>query len=113
MSLADRIKARTSAKFHIDVPEWGDEGKPERVYYGPLLAGEISRLQRKHPAFLTNMDMAGAVELIVMKAENGQGEKLFTLEDKPTLMREEVAVISRVAAAMFSGSASIEELEKN
>lgn len=113
MSIADRIKARTAAKFHIDVPEWGEDGQPQRVFYGPMLAGEVNKLQRKHPNFLTNMEMAGAVELVIMKAEDGQGEKLFTLEDKPTLMREEVQVISRVAAAFFSGTTSLEELEKN
>jgi hypothetical protein len=52
------------------------------------------------------------VDLIVLKAENGQGEKLFTLEDKAVLMREEVAVISTVAAALMSGT-SAEEAEKN
>lgn len=113
MSIAERIKARTSAKFHIDVPEWGEDGEPLRVFYGPMLAGEVNKLQRKHPNFLTSMEMAGAVELVIMKAEDGQGEKVFTLEDKPTLMREEVQVISRVAAAFFSGTAGIEELEKN
>jgi len=113
MSIADRIRERTSAKHHIDVAEWGEDGAPQRVFYGPLLTGEISKLQRKHPQFLTNMDMAGAVELIVMKAENGEGEKLFTLEDKPLLMREEVHVITRVAAAFMSGVQGVEELEKN
>ena len=39
MSIAKRIAERTSNKRHIDVPELGDEGKPEKVYYGPLLAG--------------------------------------------------------------------------
>lgn len=113
MSIAERIKARTSVKHHLDVPEWGEDGAPLRVFYGPMLAGEISKLQRKHPNFLTNMEMTGAVELIVMKAEDGQGEKLFTLEDKPVLMREEVHIVSRVAAAFFSGTASLEDLEKN
>ena len=40
MSIAKRIAERTSSKRHIDVAEWGEEGKPEKVYYGPLLAGE-------------------------------------------------------------------------
>ena len=52
------------------------------------------------------------VDLIILKAETGQGEKLFTLEDKAILMREEVGVISTVAAAFMSGT-SVEEHEKN
>jgi hypothetical protein len=112
MSIAKRIAERTSNKRHIDVAEWGDEGKPEKVYYGPLLAGELNRIQRKHPNFLNSTSFDAMVDLIILKAENGQGEKLFTLEDKAVLMREEVSVISNVAAAFMSGD-SVEDQEKN
>ena len=112
MSIAKRIAERTSNKRHIDVAEWGDEGKPEKVYYGPLLAGELNRIQRKHPKFLTDTSFDAMVDLIILKAETGQGEKLFTLEDKAILMREEVSVISTVAAAFMSGD-SAEDQEKN
>jgi hypothetical protein len=113
MSIAERIKARTSQKRHLDVPEWGEDGKPERVYYGPLLAGELNRIQRKHPNFLQSASFEAMVDLIVLKAEDGQGGKMFTLEDKPILMREEVSVISTVAASMMGGSESVEDHEKN
>jgi hypothetical protein len=52
------------------------------------------------------------VEIIVMKAEDKDGNKLFTLEDKPTLMREPMSLITRVAAAMMA-TESVEEQEKN
>lgn len=112
MSIAERIKARTSQKRHIEVAEWGEPDSPEKVYFGPLLAGELNRIQRKHPSFLQSASFEAMVELIILKAENGQGEKMFTLEDKPILMREEVEIISRVAAEMMSGT-SAEQAEKN
>lgn len=112
MSIAQRIAARTSQKRHIEVPQWGEPGTPEKVYFGPLLAGELNRIQRKHPNFLQSASFEAMVDLIILKAENGQGEKLFTLEDKPVLMREEVAVISTVAAELMAGT-SVEDAEKN
>jgi hypothetical protein len=112
MSILKRIAERTSTKRHIDVPEWGDEGKPVKVYYGPLLAGELNRIQRKHPNFLIDARFEAQVDMIILKAETGQGDKLFTLEDKVGLMREEVGVIATVAAALMSGS-SVEDAEKN
>lgn len=112
MSIAQRIAARTSQKRHIEVPQWGEPGSPEKVYFGPLLAGELNRIQRKHPNFLQSASFEAMVDLIILKAENGQGEKLFTLEDKPVLMREEVAVISTVAAELMAGT-SVEDAEKN
>jgi len=112
MSISKRIAERTSSKMHIEVAEWGEKGTPEKVYYGPLLAGELNRIQRKHPQFLNSASFEAMVDLIILKAETGQGDKLFTLEDKAILMREEVAVISTVAAAFMSGS-SVEDAEKN
>lgn len=112
MSIAKRISDRTATKKHVDVKEWGEDGKPERVFFGPLLAGEMDKIQRKHPGFLQSASFAGMVDLIILKAETGDGEKLFTLEDKPILMREELNIIARVAADMM-GADSVEDQEKN
>lgn len=114
MSLAKRLAARQDAdRRSIEVPEWGeDESSPQIVYYGPFLAIEMDKVQRKHPNFLQSMTMAGMVEIIVMKAQDKDGNSLFTIEDKPTLMREPLTLITRVAGALMS-SESVEEQEKN
>lgn len=104
MSIAERIKERVQRRKSIMVDEWGAEGQPLAVYYGPLVARELNQIQRKHPGFLSNAGLEGMVDLIIMKAEDGEGKKYFTLEDKPVLMREEVHVISRVAGEMLSSS---------
>jgi hypothetical protein len=114
MSLAKRLAARQDLdRRSIEVPEWGeDEASPQVVYYGPFLAIEMDKVQRKHPNFLQSMTMAGMVEIIVMKAEDKDGNKLFGLDDKPTLMREPLTLITRIAGA-FMSSGSVEEQEKN
>ena len=54
------------------------------------------------------------VDLIVMKAEDEGGSKLFTsAEDKIDLMGEETTVISEIANQMFSEIESVEAAEKN
>jgi len=114
MSIAERIKERSQRRKSILVAEWGeDEDTPLPVYFGPLVARELNQIQRKHPNFLSNAGLEGMVDLIVMKAEDDDGKKHFTLEDKPILMREEVHVISRVAGEMLSGADSVEDHEKN
>jgi len=80
MSIAKRIAERTSSKRHIDVAEWGDEGKPEKVYYGPLLAGELNRIQRKHPKFLSDTSFDAMIDLIILKLRMVRAKSLFTLE---------------------------------
>lgn len=114
MSLAKRIAERQNASRRvIEVAEWGeDEGSPLAIHCTPLLALEIEKLQRKHPNFFQQMSIQGMVDLIIMKAEDKDGEKLFTLEDKPILMREQFTVIARVSGEMVS-STTVEEHEKN
>lgn len=112
MDILKRIAERTSTRKHIEVPGWGEKDSPVKVYYGPLLAGELNRIQRKHPQFLNNASFEAQIDLIILKAETGQGDKLFTLEHKAGLMREEVSIISTVAAALMSGD-TVEDAEKN
>jgi hypothetical protein len=114
MSLAKRIAERQQrARKSVEVAEWGDDAdSPMVVYFGPMLALEMDKIQRKHPNFFQSATIAGMVDLIILKAEDKNGEKLFTLEDKSTLMREEFGVIARVAGEMIS-STSQEEIEKN
>ena len=114
MSLAQAIADNKKANRRIiEVNEWLVDGEPVILYCGSITAGDIDKLQRKHKDFLNNMTMAGMVDLIILKAETKDGEKAFTLEDKPILMREAVNVIAGVAGQMFSDVDSIEEHEKN
>ena len=114
MSLAKRISARQqAARKVIEVQEWGeDDSSPLIIHAGPLLAIEMEKIQRKHPNFFQAATIAGMVDLIIMKAEDKDGEKLFTLEDKPVLMREEFGIVARVAGELIS-TTSVEEHEKN
>ena len=109
MSLGKRFAAkRKSNRKCFEVDEWGEDDAPLIVYSGILTCGDVDKLQRKHPGFMSNPTIAAMVDLIIMKAEDKDGEKLFTLEDKPFLMRESVNVISSVAGQMFSSVESSE-----
>lgn len=96
----------------IEVPEWGDDA-PLILYVGPITAGDMEKLQRKHKRFLDEMTIAGMVDLIIMKAETKDGERAFTLEDKPILMREKMSTISDIVGKMFGDVESLEAAEKN
>lgn len=114
MSLAKRIADRQrAARKIIEVAEWGeDDTSPLIIHCGPMLAMEMEKIQRKHPNFFQSATIAGMVDLIILKAEDKDGEKVFSLEDKPVLMREEFGVIARIAGEMISAT-SVEDHEKN
>lgn len=115
MGLAKELRNRREVKRRaIYVPQWADsDGQPFTMYCRPITCYDLNELQRKHPKFLENTTIGAMVDLIVMKAEGEDGQKLFNAEDKLDLMGEETSVISNIAEQMFSEVTSTEEAEKN
>ena len=63
---------------------------------------------------MQNPSIAAMVDLIVMKAESKDGEKLFSsAEDKIDLMGEETTIVSGIANEMFGTIDAFEDVEKN
>lgn len=114
MSIAKRIAEKQQRQRRtIDVPEWGEGDVPLLIYSSDITAGDIDKLQRKHKDFLNNMTIAGMVDLIIIKAEDADGNRMFSLEDKFTLMAEPVNLIADIAGKLFGDTQSIEDQEKN
>jgi len=114
MGLADNIRANLSkSRTKIIVEAWGDDDGPAVIFVSPLTAGDISRIQRKHKDFLNTMSVEAMIDLIILKAESEDGEKIFSIEERPLLMRSSLNIISDVAGQMFGDVEGIEELEKN
>ena len=115
MTLGKRISERQSRRERqsMQVPEWGENGVAEVIYFGEITVQDLNKIQRKHKDFINSMQIEGMVDLIIAKAENVDGERLFTLEDKSTLMKESVGVIGAVAGRIMGNSESFEDQEKN
>lgn len=114
MSIIDIIRQRQHATRRlIEVPEWaGESEQPMIVYATKLQAMDVDKIQRKYPNFSSNPTMGSMVDVIIMKAEDKDGNKMFTLENKPDLMREDWDVIARISGEIVSAT-SPEEHEKN
>ena len=115
MGLAKELRnRRKQARRKIEVAEWGDDDGAFTLYCRPITCYDLNELQRKHPTVLQNPSIASMVDLIVMKAEGQDGEKLFTsAEDKIDLMGEETMIVSEIANQMFGTIESVEDLAKN
>ena len=107
-------KQREVKRRAISVPLRADsDGQPFTMYYRQITCYDLNELRRKHPKFLENTTVGAMVDLIVMKAEGEDGQKLFNAEDKLDLMGEETSVVSNIAEQMFAEVTSTEEAEKN
>lgn len=114
MGLGEKIAARRQKNRRlISVAEWGDD-QPLQIYASTLTCHDVDRIQKKHKDFLNgNMSIEAMVDLIILKSETADGEKMFTLEDKPHLMREPVLLVTRVAGEVFGSVLSVEDAQKN
>ena len=109
-TVIDRAKAHFESLGikKIEVAEWGEEGKPLTIYCSPFTLGEKRNLFKG----AKNDDLSVLVDAIVLKAKDGEGNKIFKLDDKLTLLNNADAnVIARVATEMLN-SASYEDTEK-
>jgi hypothetical protein len=88
----------------IEVPEW-----KLTIYATPVTLSEKNRLYRKSK----ENDMELLADVIVMKAQNEKGEKLFTIEHKPTLLNKaDSNIVARVANAILAAdSPDVAELK--
>ncbi len=115
MGLAKELRSRRKVDAReVEVPAWGDDSGAFKLYCRPITCNDLNRLQKKHPNFLNNTTIAAMVDLIIMKAEDQSGERLFTAaDDRIELMGEQTDVISEIASQMFADIESEEDLVKN
>lgn len=115
MGLAKELRSRRVIETKmVEVDAWGDENGAFCLYCRPLTCYDISVLQKKHKDFMTNTTITAMVDLIVMKALDEDGNKLFTsAEDRADLMGEQTDVIADIANEMFNDIESEEKALKN
>lgn len=111
MSILERAKAHFDSQEikRIEVPEWGENGQPAVIMAEPFTLADRKTLAK----FAKDDDMEFLVRLVIMKALDEDGNKLFDLSDKPVLMNKvDPAVLLRVAN-QISAASSVEDMSGN
>ena len=88
----------------IEVPEW-----KLTIYSTPVTLSEKNKLYRKS----RDNDMELLVDVLILKATDAEGKKLFDIDHKPTLLNKaDSNVIARIANSIISTEApTVEELK--
>ena len=106
----ERIGAAFERRTRVEVPEWPDEdGEPTVIYAQPFTIHDDRALHR----FVKDDDPAGFVDVIIHKAENSAGDKLFDKGDKPKILRRAKAHVIKRVALQIMASESLEDAEGN
>ena len=113
MKVIDRAKSHFESLGvqNISVPEWKDEdGNATVVYWNPITLSEKNKLFKKSDNL---NDVSILADIVVMKAIDKDGNKLFTLEDKLALMHKvDSDVLSKIATAMVQ-AINPDQVKKN
>jgi len=110
MSVIDRVKDHFESQGvkTINVAEWGEEGQPLVIYSKPFTMAEKRNLFKG----TKNDDIGVLVDVIVLKARDKDGNKIFKLDDKQVLLNSaDPEVIAKVSTEMLN-TVSYEEAEK-
>src|SRR5690606_17369688 len=80
----------------ISVPEWGDESGPLMVHVFPMTMAEVNLMQKIASKKASNIEQAA--NIIVVKAKDESGKRIFSINDRDKLMQEaDYRVVSRIA----------------
>lgn len=102
------FKPMRSAPKKIHVPEWGDG--EEGVFY----ATAMNLKEREICDKMGKTEIDVALEVIIRKLEDQDGEKVFNRGDKQDLMTKvDPRVLERVAKEILGENLDIEDAEKN
>jgi hypothetical protein len=88
----------------IEVPEW-----KLTIHATPVTLSEKNKLYRKS----RENDMELLVDILILKATDSDGKKLFEVDHKPTLLNKaDSNIVARIANAIISTEApTVEELK--
>lgn len=80
----------------LHVPEWG-----MTIYWTPVTVAERTRI---YSGTKGDNDYETVVKILLDKARDADGKKIFTIDDRPALLqRADSSVVIRVAADIMSG----------
>lgn len=112
MSVIDQAKAHYAGlgSFRAEIPEWGEDGNPVIVTWSPLTLAEKRKAMNGAKSLFDQIVM---VRIVIAKACDEDGNKLFTPGDEQTLMTNVAASIVERLALDIVTVPSAEEQEKN
>lgn len=99
MSLIDRVKEHHNAQINscIEVPEWGDEDQPLKIFYDPPTLKETFAFNSK----ADNNYQLMLCHMIVRKARDEDGNSLFKESDAQALYTNaDERVVARIGLQM-------------
>lgn len=113
VSVLSRAKAHFGTRRSLTIPEWKDEdGNPTVLYWKPFTVDEQAKLKAARDAAEDDATDA-MLRVIIAKAQDAEGKKVFDIGDRPELrVAVDALILDRIMDAMMS-TVSLGDAEKN
>lgn len=98
MRVIDRATAHYASqeRLIIAVPEWGEGDVPLEIHVFPMTMAEVNMMQKIASKKASNIEQAA--NIIVVKAKDIDGNRLFKVTERDKLMQEsDYRIVSRIA----------------
>ena len=101
----EHFRERQEERFEAVVPEWGDGDEPLVLYATPMTMAERRKIQNINRTASGRIDTFGVTcDIVITKAEDVHGKKVFTRKDKPWFLNKiDPKVTARVADELLGG----------
>lgn len=115
MNVIDNVTSHYKAqeRLIISVPEWGDEKSPLEIHIFPMTMAEVNMMGKIASKNASNVEQAA--NIIIIKAKDKSGKRIFNIADREKLMNEaDWRVVSNIAEKIESHFfGDIEEIKGN
>lgn len=104
-SILDRAKEHYASleRHRVEVPEWGEKGKPLIVTFTALTVAERRKIFRPDKAGRPPDGPTACVRAVILKACDEKGERLFSDMDEHDLtFKVDSNVVGRLAGAILA-----------
>ena len=116
MNILKNAKAHFQEKInddldYVDVPEWGEDGEPARIYYRKVMSLKTQNEINKHAQ---NGSLEAFIEILIRRSLDADGKRLFSARNTTEFMQfVDPSVMGRVCEAMAEDDTTLESAEGN
>jgi len=95
----------------IEVPEWGEDGEPAKIYYRKVMSHKTQRQINQHAK---DGDIEALIDIVLLRSLDASGKRLFSPSNRTDFQSFiDPKVIQRICEQMGEDDTTIEDARGN
>jgi len=95
----------------IEVPEWGEDDEPAKIYYRKVMSHKTQRQINQHAK---DGDIEALIDIVLLRSLDAGGKRLFTGSNRSDFQNFiDPAVLGRICEQMAEDDTTLEQAQGN